>query len=101
MAVRQESKHEVIATLRGRYRAAGRGEKGRLSAEVVLVTGYHARYAQTLLREGVPYRGPRLRRKGRPVSGATPASRRASRIGGHACVEEAGPRRMGQRSCGR
>jgi hypothetical protein len=24
MAVRQESKHEVIATLRGRYRAAGR-----------------------------------------------------------------------------
>jgi len=66
MAVRQESKHEVIATLRGRYRAAGRVEKGRLSAEVVLVTGYHARYAQTLLREGVPYRGPRLRRGGRP-----------------------------------
>jgi len=54
MVVRQESKHEVIAKLRGRYRAAGRVEKGRLIAEVVLVTGYHARYAQTLLREGVP-----------------------------------------------
>jgi len=30
------------------------------------VTGYHPRYAQTLLREGVPYQGPRLRRGGRP-----------------------------------
>jgi len=66
MAVRQESKHEVIAKLRGRYRAAGRGEKGRIIAEVVIVTGYHPRDAQTLLREGVPYRGPRLRRGGRP-----------------------------------
>jgi len=66
MAVRQESKHEIIAKLRGRYRAAGRGEKGRIIEEVVLVTGYHPRYAQTLLREGVPYQGPRLRRGGRP-----------------------------------
>jgi len=64
--VRQESKHAVIARLRGRYRAAGRVEKGRIIAEVVIVTGYHPRYAQTLLREGVPYRGPRLRRGGRP-----------------------------------
>jgi len=64
--VRQESKHEIIATLRGQYRAAGRVEKERIIAEVVLVTGYHPRYAQTLLREGVPYRRPRLRRGGRP-----------------------------------
>ena len=52
--MRQESKHEIIATLRGRYRAAGRVEKGRIIAEVVLVTGYDPRYAQTLLREGGP-----------------------------------------------
>ncbi len=66
MAVRQESKHEVIAKLHGRYRAAGRVEKGRIIAEVAVVTGYHPRYAQTLLRVGLPYRGPRLRRGGRP-----------------------------------
>ncbi len=66
MAVRQESKHEVIAKLRGRYRVAGRVEKGRIIEEVVIVTGYHPRYVQTLLREGLPYQGPRLRRGGRP-----------------------------------
>ncbi len=52
--MRQESKHAVSARLRGRYRVAGRGEKGRIIAEVVIVTGYHPRDAQTLLREGVP-----------------------------------------------
>ncbi len=66
MGVRRESKHEVIEKLRRRYREAGREEKGRVIAEVVEVTGYHHRYAQALLREGCAYRGPRLRRSGRP-----------------------------------
>jgi hypothetical protein len=41
-------------------------EKGRLIDEAVAVTGYHRRYAQALLRAGVPYSGPRLQRGGRP-----------------------------------
>jgi hypothetical protein len=66
MGVRRESKHEVIEALRRRYRGAGRAEKGRLIDEAAAVTGYHRRYAQALLRAGVPYSGPRLRRGGRP-----------------------------------
>ena len=66
MGVRRESKHEVIAALRRRYRGAGRAEKGRLSAEAAAVTGDHRHYAQALLRKGVPVSGPRLRRGGRP-----------------------------------
>ncbi len=81
--MRQERKHEVIATLRGRYRAAGRGEKGRIIAEVVIVTGYHPRDAQTLLPEGVPYRGPRLRWGGRPPTYG-PESMRALTIAAEA-----------------
>src|SRR5919109_1231683 len=52
MAVRRESKHEVIEALRRRYRGAGRAEKGRLIDEAAAVTGYHRRYAQALLRGG-------------------------------------------------
>src|SRR5438067_7769914 len=66
MGVRRESKHEVIEAMRRRYRGAGRAEKGRVIDEAAAVTGYHRRYAQALLRAGVPYGGPRLRRGGRP-----------------------------------
>jgi hypothetical protein len=52
MAVRRESKHEVIEALRRRYRGVGRAEKGRLIDEAAAVTGYHRRYAQALLRAG-------------------------------------------------
>ncbi len=65
MGVRRGSKHEVIDVLRRGYRGAGRVEKGRLIDEAVAVTGYDRRYAQRLLREGTPYKGPRLRRVGR------------------------------------
>jgi hypothetical protein len=37
-----------------------------LSDEAAAVTGYYRRYAQALLRKGVPYGGRRLRRGGRP-----------------------------------
>jgi hypothetical protein len=66
MDVRRESRHEVIEALRRRYRGAGRAEKGRLIDEAAAVTGDHRRYAQALLRAGVPYGGPRLQRGGRP-----------------------------------
>ena len=66
MGVKRESKHEVIEAVRRRYRGAGRAEKGRLIDEAAAVTGYHRHYAQVLLRKGVPYSGPRLRRGGRP-----------------------------------
>src|SRR5919197_2059429 len=66
MDVRRESKHEVIEAVRRRYRGAGRAEKGRLIDEASAVTGCHRHYAQALLRKGVPYSGPRLRRGGRP-----------------------------------
>src|SRR5919197_1219799 len=66
MDVRRESKHEVIEAVRRRYRGAGRAEKGRLIDEASAVTGYHRHSAQALLRKGVPYSGPRLRRGGRP-----------------------------------
>jgi len=66
MDVRRKDKHEVIEKLRGRYLKGGRAEKGRAIDEVVVVTGYQRRYAQALLREGVPYDGPRVKRGGRP-----------------------------------
>jgi hypothetical protein len=66
MVVRRESKHEVIEAMRQRYRGAGRAAKGRVIDEAAAVTGYHRRYAQALLRAGVPYSGPRRRRAGRP-----------------------------------
>jgi hypothetical protein len=66
MDVRRESRHEVIEALRRRYRGAGRAEKGRLTDEAAAVTGYHWRYAQALLRAGVPYGGPWLQRGSRP-----------------------------------
>ena len=70
MAVRRESKHEVIEALRRRSRGARRAEKGRLIDEAAAVTGYNRRDAQAVLRKGVPFSGPRRRRGGRPrVSG--------------------------------
>src|SRR5712692_5958317 len=50
MRVRQESKRELVAALQGRYRRAGRIEKGRMLDEIVTVTGYHRKYALGLLR---------------------------------------------------
>ena len=66
MGVRRESKQQVIEALRRRYRGAGRAQKRRWSDEAAAVTGYQRRYAQALLRQGVPYRGPRQQRGGRP-----------------------------------
>jgi len=64
--VRQASKHEVVMALRERYWAASRAERGQVLDTVVEATGYHRKYALTLLRHGVTAARPRLVRRGRP-----------------------------------
>ena len=54
MAVRQQSKHELVAALQGRYRQGNRAEKGRVLDEVVVATGYHRKWAMGLLQQGPP-----------------------------------------------
>lgn len=67
MGVRRESKHEVLVAFQGRYHPAHRREKGRLLDEVVAVTGYHRKYALTLLRHGLPPGKGARARGGHPV----------------------------------
>jgi len=64
MAVRQQSKHELVAALQGRYVKAGRREKGQILDEFVATTGYHRKWAIGLLRQGPP--PARRERGGRP-----------------------------------
>lgn len=66
--VRQASKHELVTALRERYWAASRAERSQVLDTVVEATGYHRKYALTLLRHGVPAERPRLRRRGRPIT---------------------------------
>jgi len=66
--VRQASRHELVTALRERYWSASRAERGRLLDTVVEATGYHRKYALSLLRHGVPARRPRLERRGRPIT---------------------------------
>lgn len=66
MQVRQASKHDLASELRRRYRAAGRAEKGRLLDEYVAVSGYHRKYALTLL-GGAATAEQRRRGGGRPA----------------------------------
>jgi hypothetical protein len=54
MAVRQRSKHELVAALLGRYRRADRAGKARLLDEFCAATGYHRKHAIRLLRNGPP-----------------------------------------------
>ena len=53
--------------MRARYWAAKRKERGRLLDEFVEVTGYHRKYAMTLLRHGKRAGSGRHGRRGRAV----------------------------------
>ena len=64
MDLRQQSKHELVAAIRGRYWRASRREKGRILDEFVASTGYHRKWAIRLLRDGPPK--SRKGRGGRP-----------------------------------
>lgn len=64
MSVRQQSKHELAAAQRARYRKASKAEKGRILDEFVAATGYHRKRAVHLLRHGPP--PARAGRGGRP-----------------------------------
>src|SRR5215472_3109452 len=63
MAVRQRSKHELVAALQSRYRRADRAGKARLLDEFCAATGYHRKDAIRLLRDGPP--APRAGHGGR------------------------------------
>jgi hypothetical protein len=63
MAVRQRSKHELVAALQSRYRRADRVRKARLLDEFCAATGYHRKHAIRLLRRGPP--APRAGHGGR------------------------------------
>jgi integrase-like protein len=65
--VRQASKHELVAALRDRYWAASRTERSQVLDTVVEATGYHRKYALSLLRHGPPRKRPTLKRRGRPT----------------------------------
>ena len=64
MAVRQQSKHELVTALQRRYARARRAEKGQILDEFVAATGYHRKWAIELLRHGPP--PARSGRGGRP-----------------------------------
>jgi hypothetical protein len=49
-----EERRQAVASARGQYARAGRQDKSRLLDEVVVVTGYHRKYALQLLNGGAP-----------------------------------------------
>jgi hypothetical protein len=67
MGVRRESKPELAEGWQGRYGKANRRGKGELLDEFVRLTGYHRKYAMSLLRHGPPGSRPCQTRRGRPV----------------------------------
>jgi hypothetical protein len=66
MDVRHESKQDLTKSLRDRYWRADKAEKGRILDTFCAATGYHRKYAMTVLRWGTTRRGPRSRGPGRP-----------------------------------
>jgi hypothetical protein len=70
MGVLAISKREVAQEIQPRYLKASRMEKSHLLDEFVQLTGYHRKYAMTLLRQGPPAARARPSakpRQGRPL----------------------------------
>jgi len=59
----QRSKRELLETIRGRYLKGRKKDKTRILDEFVAVTGYHRKYANRLLKQGVKPKGGK--KKGR------------------------------------
>jgi hypothetical protein len=62
--MRIAARYELAEEWRDRYLRAGRKEKGEILDAFCLATGYHRKYALTVLRGG-PWRKPRLVRRER------------------------------------
>ncbi len=65
----RESRWEYLRRIHGRYRRAGRGEKGRILDEFCQVSEYKRKYAIRLLNGPPPERSPKKRRRRRPSYG--------------------------------
>lgn len=92
MTVRQQSKHELVAALQGRYAKVGRGEKGQILDEFVAATGYHRKWAIGLLRQGPP--PARTGQGGRPrvySAGVVGALRQVWEASGELCGKRLAP----------
>ena len=64
----QQSKREYLRSIHGRYRQAGRAEKGRILEEFCKVCGYQRKYAIWLLNRPLPQATPQKRKRRRRVS---------------------------------
>jgi hypothetical protein len=92
MAVRQQSKHELVAAVQARYARAGRAEKGQILDEFVAATGYHRKWAIGLLRHGPP--PARVGQGGRPrvySAVVVGALRQVWEAGGELCGKRLAP----------
>ena len=65
----RQSRWEYLRSIHGRYRRAGREERGRILDEFCEVAGYNRKYAIRLLNGPPPERAPRKRRPRRPTYG--------------------------------
>jgi len=73
MDVRHESKQDLTKSLRDLYWRAGKAEKGRILDTFCGATGYHRKYAMTVLRWGTAKRG--LGPEDQDTRAATPFTR--------------------------
>jgi hypothetical protein len=68
MSVRTASKRELTTALRERYWKASHSERGQMLDTFCEATGYHRKYAMTVLRHGPPADRPRLVQSGRSLT---------------------------------
>lgn len=57
------SRREYVRAIQARYAQASRATKHQMLNEFCATTGYHRKYAMALLRQPLPSRGPRRRRR--------------------------------------
>lgn len=86
------ARRELAEATRARYVAAGRSAKGRILDEFVAATGYHRKYAITVLRRRPAKRQPRRRASARKYGGNLVAAlEKVWRIASCACAKRLVP----------